>query len=172
MVYGLAVAYFAVYGRGRARRCATVSISGRRSTMIMAGRIRAGFNNITGFSTVYEWWRFSLYLRGEYQYSPAGPATRRHCRTIVDSSTVLLLCTAEPPAGYDSERPIAAQNASGSSRRHSRFMCWVTRYQAANRTRGWDQRKAAPWRGRIMQRTSTRSGSTGSSLCIFLIFPG
>ncbi len=31
-----------------------------------------GFNNITGFSTVNEWGRFSLYVRGEYQHSPAG----------------------------------------------------------------------------------------------------
>jgi hypothetical protein len=32
-----------------------------------------GFNNITGFSTVSEKGRFSLYVRGEYQHSPSGP---------------------------------------------------------------------------------------------------
>lgn len=31
-----------------------------------------GFNNITGLSSVNEWGRFSLYVRGEYQHSPAG----------------------------------------------------------------------------------------------------
>ncbi len=31
----------------------------------------AGFNNITGFSTLNEWGRFSLYIRGEYQHSPS-----------------------------------------------------------------------------------------------------
>ena len=31
----------------------------------------AGFNNITGFSTVNERGRFSLFVRGEYQHSPA-----------------------------------------------------------------------------------------------------
>ncbi len=31
-----------------------------------------GFNNITGFSTVNEVGRFSLYLRGEYQHAPSG----------------------------------------------------------------------------------------------------
>jgi hypothetical protein len=31
-----------------------------------------GFNNITGFSSVNELGRFSLYVRGEYQYSPSG----------------------------------------------------------------------------------------------------
>jgi hypothetical protein len=31
-----------------------------------------GFNSITGFSTVNEYGRFSLYLRGEIQHSPAG----------------------------------------------------------------------------------------------------
>jgi hypothetical protein len=30
-----------------------------------------GFNNITGFSTLNEYGRFSLYVRGEYQHSPA-----------------------------------------------------------------------------------------------------
>jgi hypothetical protein len=32
-----------------------------------------GFNNITGFSTLNEWKRFSFYVRGEYQYAPSGP---------------------------------------------------------------------------------------------------
>ncbi len=32
-----------------------------------------GFNNVTGFTSVNEWGRFSLYARGEYQHSPAGP---------------------------------------------------------------------------------------------------
>ncbi len=31
-----------------------------------------GFNNITGFSTLNEYWRFSLFVRGEYEYSPSG----------------------------------------------------------------------------------------------------
>jgi hypothetical protein len=31
-----------------------------------------GVNNITGFATLNEWGRFSLYVRGEYQHAPAG----------------------------------------------------------------------------------------------------
>jgi hypothetical protein len=31
-----------------------------------------GFNAIAGFSTVNEWSRFSLYVRGEYQHAPSG----------------------------------------------------------------------------------------------------
>jgi hypothetical protein len=31
-----------------------------------------GFNNITGFSTLNEYGRFSLYVRGEYQHAPGG----------------------------------------------------------------------------------------------------
>jgi hypothetical protein len=31
-----------------------------------------GFNNLTGFSTINEFGRFSLYVRGEYQHAPAG----------------------------------------------------------------------------------------------------
>ena len=30
-----------------------------------------GVNNITGFATLNEWWRFSLYVRGEYQHAPS-----------------------------------------------------------------------------------------------------
>ncbi|WP_235011560.1 capsule assembly Wzi family protein [Bryocella elongata] len=30
-----------------------------------------GFNNVTGFSSVNEWWRFSFYVRGEFQHAPA-----------------------------------------------------------------------------------------------------
>ncbi len=30
-----------------------------------------GFNNVTGFTTVNEWGRFSLYARGEYQHAPS-----------------------------------------------------------------------------------------------------
>ena len=32
-----------------------------------------GFNNITGFSSLNEWGRFSLYVRGEYQHAPSAP---------------------------------------------------------------------------------------------------
>ncbi len=32
-----------------------------------------GFNALAGFSSVNEWGRFSLYVRGEYQHSPSGP---------------------------------------------------------------------------------------------------
>lgn len=32
-----------------------------------------GFNNVTGFSSVNEWNRFSLYVRGEFQHAPSGP---------------------------------------------------------------------------------------------------
>ncbi len=31
-----------------------------------------GFNNITGFATLNEYGRFSLYVRGEYEFSPSG----------------------------------------------------------------------------------------------------
>jgi hypothetical protein len=34
---------------------------------------QAGFNNITGFSSVNERGRFSFYVRAEYQHSPSGP---------------------------------------------------------------------------------------------------
>lgn len=32
---------------------------------------QSGFNNLTGFSSVNEWGRFSLYVRGEYEHAPS-----------------------------------------------------------------------------------------------------
>ncbi len=44
-----------------------------------------GFNNITGFSTVNEWGRFSLYVRGEYQHAPAAAGYSTALSTYLSS---------------------------------------------------------------------------------------
>ena len=44
-----------------------------------------GFNNITGFSTLNETGRFSLYMRGEYQHSPA---TQGYSLQLADTLSV------------------------------------------------------------------------------------
>jgi len=75
---------------------------------------QAGFNNITGFSTVNEMGRFSLYVRGEYQHSPAGPGYSQALAlqlATIDSATPypgpnnVNLVQATIPTG-----PIAAMN--------------------------------------------------------------
>jgi len=53
-----------------------------------------GFNNITGFSSVNEYGRFSLYIRGEYQHAPAyegysvALANQLSCLDEIDCSVV------------------------------------------------------------------------------------
>ncbi|HEV2645708.1 MAG TPA: capsule assembly Wzi family protein [Acidobacteriaceae bacterium] len=79
----------------------------------------AGFNNITGFSTLNEQGRFSLYVRGEYQHAPSAygyqpllanylGAVDQTCSATVDSS-----CSVLPPLARQATIPlgaIAAQN--------------------------------------------------------------
>jgi len=45
-----------------------------------------GFNNITGFSALAERGRFSLYVRGEYQHSPAAPGYSASLASILAST--------------------------------------------------------------------------------------
>jgi hypothetical protein len=70
-----------------------------------------GFNNITGFSTLEEQGRFSLYVRGEYQHAPGGPGYSQAL-----SATLSELDHQIPFSGYNDPQatiptgPIAAQN--------------------------------------------------------------
>ncbi len=70
-----------------------------------------GFNNITGFSTLNEAGRFSLYVRGEYQHAPSGSGYSNALATqlsIIDR----LYPYAAPNRPQDTipEGPLAAQN--------------------------------------------------------------
>jgi hypothetical protein len=56
---------------------------------------QTGFNNITGFSTLNEKGRFSLYLRGEYQHSPSGSGYSR--ALAAQLSTIDQIFTYAPP---------------------------------------------------------------------------
>jgi len=63
-----------------------------------------GFNNITGFSTLAESGRFSLYVRGEYQHAPAAPGyseTLAQQLSSIDGTSICAAggippCTAPP----------------------------------------------------------------------------
>ena len=71
---------------------------------------QAGFNDITGFSTVNEMGRFSLYVRGEYQHSPSGPGYSQALSNQLSSIDEI------PYSGFNLHQatiptgPIAAQN--------------------------------------------------------------
>ena len=46
---------------------------------------QSGFNDITGFSSVNEWNRFSLYVRGEYQHAPSAAGYNLGLATYLSS---------------------------------------------------------------------------------------
>lgn len=69
-----------------------------------------GFNNITGFSTVNELGRFSLYVRGEYQHSPSAAGySSALARQLSKIDTVPYVPVNIPQATIPSG-PISAQN--------------------------------------------------------------
>jgi hypothetical protein len=79
-----------------------------------------GFNNITGFSTLNEYGRFSLYVRGEYQYAPSsyGYSTADTGNPLAPGGLAETLSNIDeiPYSGYNLNQatipagPIAAQN--------------------------------------------------------------
>jgi hypothetical protein len=70
-----------------------------------------GFNNVTGFSSVNELGRFSLYVRGEYQHAPAGPGYSQALSAQISAIDGI------PYSGYNLHQatiptgPIAAQSS-------------------------------------------------------------
>jgi hypothetical protein len=70
-----------------------------------------GFNNITGFSTLNEMGRFSLYVRGEYQHSPSAPGYSYQLANLL-STRDLISPYAPPNRPQDTipEGPLSAQN--------------------------------------------------------------
>jgi len=70
-----------------------------------------GFNNITGFSTLNEYGRFSLYVRGEYQRAPSGYGYNYNLAETL--SCLDQICPFAPPNDPQSTIPygnIATQN--------------------------------------------------------------
>lgn len=67
-----------------------------------------GFNNVTGFSSVNEYGRFSLYVRGEYQHAPAYDGyTLSLANTI---SCIDEICPFTPPNDPQSTIPYGSTN--------------------------------------------------------------
>ncbi len=72
---------------------------------------QAGFNNLTGFSSVNEWNRFSLYVRGEYQHAPEGPGYSYDLSSYLSAQDEILPFTPpNEPQDTIPYGPIAAAN--------------------------------------------------------------
>ncbi|MEO8738021.1 MAG: capsule assembly Wzi family protein [Edaphobacter sp.] len=71
---------------------------------------QTGFNNITGFSTVNEMGRFSLYVRGEYQHSPAAVGYSRALATQLSNIDTIPYGPPNEPQTTIPAGLIAAQN--------------------------------------------------------------
>ena len=69
-----------------------------------------GFNNITGFTSVNEMGRFSLYVRGEYQHAPAGEAYSSQLAQLLANTEEDTLRPGQIPATIPIGKNVAAQD--------------------------------------------------------------
>jgi len=69
-----------------------------------------GFNNITGFSTLTEQGRFSLYTRSEYQYAPSGPGYSQALSSQLSNIEEIDFSGYNDPQPTIPTGPIAEQN--------------------------------------------------------------
>jgi hypothetical protein len=72
---------------------------------------QGGFNNVTGFSTLAEAGRFSLYVRAEYQHSPSAAGYSYDLAAALSQvDRVYAYAPPDRPQGTIPEGPIAAEN--------------------------------------------------------------
>jgi hypothetical protein len=71
---------------------------------------QSGFNNLTGFSSVNEFGRLSLYVRGEYQHSPAGAGYSTDLATTLSAIDFIPYAPPNAPQATIPAGPIASQN--------------------------------------------------------------
>ena len=71
---------------------------------------QSGFNNVTGFSTVNEWSRFSFHLRGEYQHSPSAAGYSPELAAALSNEDGVPYIGPNVPQDTVPAGPIAAQN--------------------------------------------------------------
>lgn len=75
------------------------------------GRLyQTGFNNITGFSTLNEAGRFSLYVRGEYQHSPSGSGYPQNLAAFLSAVDRIPYSPPNEPQDTIPAGPISAEN--------------------------------------------------------------
>ena len=71
---------------------------------------QAGFNNVTGFSTLNEYGRFSLYVRGEYQHAPSATGYSQALSAQISALDSITFSPPNDPQDTIPSGPIAAQN--------------------------------------------------------------
>lgn len=75
-----------------------------------------GFNNITGFSSVNEYGRFSLYVRGEYQHAPAYQGYTFALASSLSCGPIDEICPFAPPNDPQSTIPYGNTGAQNNFR--------------------------------------------------------
>ncbi len=166
MVYGLESAYTRMMGVGGTILRDSYHI-GQTINNDYGRPYETGFNNITGASGLYEYGRFSLYLRGEYQYAPSGSGYSLPLATYLSNLDGITSGPPNYPQATIPSDPIPSQSTFRLVEGRSRFMCWGMRSRAVNRTHGWGRLRARRWHGRTTRRTSIPFGSIESSHCTF-----
>lgn len=71
---------------------------------------QSGFNNITGFSSVNEYGRFSLFVRGEYQHAPSGTGYSPSLAALLSNGDGIPYSGYNIPQATVPQGPISAQN--------------------------------------------------------------
>ena len=108
-VYGLQSAYTRLMGIGGTTLRDSYHL-GQTFSNDYGRPYQTGFNNITGFSTLNEVGRFSLYVRGEYQHSPSGSGYSRALATQLSAYDFLVYAPPNEPQDTIPAGPIAEQN--------------------------------------------------------------
>jgi Capsule assembly protein Wzi len=110
MVYGLESAYTRFMGIGGTTLRDSFHI-GQTINNDYGRPYQSGFNNVTGFSTLNEWGRFSLYLRGEYQHSPGGAGYSQALASQLSTIDGIDFSPPNYPQDTIPSGPIPAQNS-------------------------------------------------------------
>ena len=108
-VYGLQSAYTRLMGVGGTTLRDSYHL-GQTISNDYGRPYQSGFNNLTGFSTLNEWGRFSLYVRGEYQHAPAATGYSQALASQLSIIDVIQYVPPNAPQATIPAGPIAAQN--------------------------------------------------------------
>lgn len=108
-VYGLDSAYTRFMGIGGTPLCDSYHL-GQTINNDYGRPYQAGFNNVTGLSTVNEWGPFSLYFRGEYQHSPSAAGYPYALARQLSNIDLIPYGPPNEPQATIPAGPIAAQN--------------------------------------------------------------
>lgn len=109
-VYGLASAYTRFLGIGGPTLHDSYHL-GQTIVNDYGRPYESGLNNITGFSSMNEWDRLSLYVRGEYQHAPSGDGYSNALSTLLSAQDEIVPYAApNRPQATIPEGPIKAQN--------------------------------------------------------------